>query len=69
MRKIFATAVLGIITLSSCKKDHTCSCTASNANYNYAYTTNSKKKAAQEACDTYAASYTSAYPGGQCSLK
>jgi hypothetical protein len=69
MKKIFATATLGALALSSCKKDHTCSCTASNANYNYAYTTNSKKKAAQEACDTYEASYASAYPGGQCELK
>lgn len=69
MKKIFAIAVLGVITLSSCKKDHTCACTATDSSDNYSYTIKAKKKDAKDACQVYGTSYANAYEGGKCELK
>ena len=51
MRKfIFAAAVLGAMTLSSCKKDYTCECT-SNGSVIYSGTVHGTKSDAQAACN------------------
>jgi hypothetical protein len=70
MKKIFAIAVLGVITLSSCKKDYTCACTATNSAYNVSAAYKGvKKKDAEKSCDTFGTSYASSTPGGKCELK
>jgi hypothetical protein len=70
MKKIFAIAVLGVITLSSCKKDYTCACTATDSSDNISIAYKGvKKKDAESTCDTYSTSYASVTPGGKCEIK
>lgn len=56
----------GAFALTSCKKDYTCSCTASGVTVDYTIQ-DAKKKDAQDACD--ASSTTYSIIGGSCELK
>jgi hypothetical protein len=66
MKKFIAIAALGVLTLASCKKDYTCSCTAAGLTTDSVYK-DVKKKDAEKACD--AASVNYALISGSCSLK
>lgn len=68
MKKYLAIAVLGSITLASCKKDYTCACTANNQTYNFAYTIKTKRGNARETCQEYAKEYAATHAGGRCEL-
>lgn len=52
MKKVLAIAVLGVLTLASCKKDYTCTCTASSGGMSVSQSTtiNDTKKKAEDAC-------------------
>lgn len=64
---VLAVAALGLISLTSCKKDYTCTCSGGSMT-SIAYPFNKMKKSdAQSACDTYNATFKLA--GGSCSLK
>ncbi|MBS1686690.1 MAG: hypothetical protein JSS76_18265 [Bacteroidetes bacterium] len=65
---IFAAAVLGVFTLSSCKKDYTCECTYSVAGMSQTVSTtvHGTKSDAQAACNNVATAGGSSY---SCSLK
>jgi|GEM_PF-1261258 len=69
MKKYFAIAVLGVMTLSSCKKDYTCYCTANNQVYNFAYTIKTKKNKARETCKVFVQEYAKTHAGGNCELR
>lgn len=63
-----AIAAIGLISLASCKKDYTCTCTdpndpTSNASFTFK---DAKKKDAKKACDGWHSIY--AMDGGSCSL-
>jgi hypothetical protein len=63
-----AIAAFGLISLASCKKDYTCTCTdpadpTSNQNFTFK---DVKKKDAKTACDTWNALYS--IDGGKCEL-
>ena len=69
MKKIIgvaAFAVLGMVALSSCKKDYTCECTLGTTTASTVYK-DIKKKDAESACTSL--STTWALAGGSCSLK
>lgn len=68
MKKFIAVAFLGVLILTSCKKDYTCACTFTGGNtpLNLDYK-NVTKKDAKEACD--AATTTYAAIGGTCAIK
>ena len=55
-------------TMSSCKKDYTCECTATDTTLNITYTAKMKKKDAQSWCDSWNSSFQ-VYDGGKCTLK
>jgi hypothetical protein len=67
MKKVLMFAVAGLFVagLASCKKDHTCTCTAGGSSSTTTFP-DTKKKDAQDACD--ALSVLSAIGGGSCSL-
>jgi len=69
MKKIIMS--LSIIALfagtTSCKKDYTCSCTATDTFWNVSYTQNMKKKDATAWCDTWNGSGTGV-DGWACTL-
>lgn len=68
MKKILFVAVLGMITLSSCKKDYTCACTfTGGATLNIAIEKSSKKDA-ESACDSAESTYKVADAAASCSL-
>lgn len=69
MKKYFAIAVLGVITLSSCKKEHTCSCTASDPKFNTAYIIKDTEQGAKNSCEDYGKEYAGGTAGGTCELK
>jgi len=69
MKKYFAIAVLGALTLSSCQKEHTCSCTASNPTFNTAYIIKDTQKNAKDECENYGKEYAGGTAGGTCELK
>lgn len=64
----FVAAAVAVISLSSCKKDYTCECTADDDFYNVSYTEEMKKKDAEEWCDSWD-SQGNGISGWQCSLK
>ncbi|MFA6149860.1 MAG: hypothetical protein WC716_00980 [Chitinophagaceae bacterium] len=64
---VLAVAALGLISLTSCKKDYTCSCTGGTIPYEYKYT-KVKKADAKTACETQNTAYK-AIGAGSCALK
>lgn len=62
---VFAVAALGLISLTSCKKDYTCTCTVSGQTIKAAYV-KVKKSDAQKSCDAAGVTYSSV--GGKCTL-
>lgn len=62
MKKVLFVAVLGMLTLASCKKDYTCECTTTVLGFSSSATTIVKgtKKDAKAACEngTNATTYT-----------
>lgn len=62
-------AALALLSLTSCKKDYTCTCTdPADPTSNQAFPfKDAKKKDAQSACDQWNSLY--AIDGGSCSLK
>ena len=66
MKKFIAIAALGVLTLASCKKDYTCSCTINGVTTDSMYK-DIKKKDAETACDAATATFAAA--GGTCTLK
>ena len=69
MKKVIgvaAFAVLGMVALSSCKKDYTCECTIGGSTSSTVYE-DVKKSDAESSCT--ALSNTAAIIGGSCSLK
>lgn len=64
---VLAVAALGLVSLTSCKKDYKCECSGGSAPA-ISYPFNKMKKSdAQSACDTYNATFKIA--GGSCTLK
>lgn len=63
---IAAFAVLGMVALSSCKKDYTCECTVGGSTSSTVYE-DIKKSDAEDACTSL--STLAALGGGSCSLK
>lgn len=64
----FVAAAVAVISLSSCKKDYTCSCTANNDMNDISYTEEMKKKDAEEWCDSWDTS-GQGIEGWKCELK
>lgn len=64
---IFAIAALGLISLTSCKKEYTCSCTIAGSTTDVKSGTKIKKSEAETWCNALNA--TSAIGGGSCKLK
>lgn len=70
MKKVIgvaAFAVLGMVALSSCKKDYTCECTSSGGDSTSIVYEDIKKKDAESACTSL--NTNAAIFGGSCSLK
>jgi hypothetical protein len=63
---VLAVAALGLISLTSCKKDRTCKCTSSTINQDYPLL-KSTKKDATTACDALNTQWT--LLSGKCELK
>lgn len=64
---VLAVAALGLISLTSCKKDYTCSCSGGTSTA-ISYPLNKMKKSdAKAACDTWNTAFT--VGGGKCELK
>lgn len=71
MKKTFgllAAVLLVVGTMSSCKKDYTCSCTGDGWSLDAKYT-KVKKKDAQSSCDSAESTYKSGDPTASCTLK
>jgi len=69
MKKIIgvaAFAVLGMVALSSCKKDYTCACTVGTTTDSTVYK-DIKKKDAEAACSTLSTQV--AIVGGSCAIQ
>lgn len=64
---IFAIAALGLISLTSCKKEYTCSCTGAGQTTDVKTGSKVKKSDAKTWCNALSAQY--AILGGSCSLK
>ena len=66
MKKLALIAFVGVLALTSCKKDYTCDCTIANQTTSTAYNGLSKKEAkdTKVACDN--ANATAAIFGGSC---
>ncbi|MGC4056907.1 MAG: hypothetical protein QM743_02150 [Chitinophagaceae bacterium] len=64
---IFAIAALGLISLTSCKKEYTCSCTAAGQTTDVKTEKKVKKSEAEDMCSALSAQY--AILGGSCALK
>ncbi len=65
MKKILLlVAVVSALSVTSCKKDYTCTCTYTSGSYNYTsvYTVHNTKKKATDACTALATS------GETCSI-
>ena len=70
MKKVIAFgafAVLGVVALSSCKKDYTCTCTVNGGTISATYT-KVKKADAEEACSSSETTYKVADASASCSL-
>ena len=73
MKKLFSIAAVNValVSLSSCKKDYSCSCTYTIEGIGEQTQTlalpDVKKKDAESACDTWKAQYSTF--GGTCELK
>lgn len=66
MKKLltFGVAIAAIASMTSCKKDYTCSCTGIPLIDTYSYTIpDAKKSDAEDACSAYATTV-----GGTCSI-
>ncbi|WP_157977045.1 hypothetical protein [Taibaiella helva] len=59
--------LLGILLVSSCKKDYTCTCTVERTKYIYEYP-NQMKSEAKESCDQQDAAARMTDPNGNCTL-
>ena len=64
---VLAVAALGLISLTSCKKDYTCACSGGTGTAITYPLNKMKKKDAQTACDTWNNGFK--VLGGSCSLK
>lgn len=62
---VLAVAALGLISLTSCKKDYTCTCTVSGQTIKIAIP-KAKKSDATKTCDAATTTYSTV--GGKCSL-
>ena len=51
MKKIIFVAAFGLLTLASCKKDYTCTCTAVGTTISSSTTLHATKKDATTACE------------------
>jgi hypothetical protein len=58
MKKFIAIAALGVLTLASCKKDYTCTCTSTSGGLTASVSTtiNDTKKNAEDTCSAKSAS-------------
>lgn len=67
MKKVLAIAALGVFVLSSCKKDYTCTCTASGFSQSEPYTA-MKKKEAEDKCDKKQSDIQTINPNVTCTI-
>ena len=72
MKKLLSIAAVtvALVSLSSCKKDYTCTCTFTGVGGSQEAVlqlNDSKKKDAESACDTWSTQYSTV--GGTCELK
>ena len=58
-------ALFGVLSMTSCKKDYTCTCTIGGVTYPYTYS-KVKKSVAKTNCDNQ--NTAAAVAGGSCSL-
>lgn len=66
MKKLLLVAAVAAFTMTSCKKDYTCTCTEDGKSYNFEMK-DVKKKDAKDACNTLGAMYIA--DGGSCDFK
>ncbi|MEX1191108.1 MAG: hypothetical protein WEA99_03980 [Brumimicrobium sp.] len=67
-KMFFVAAMVAVVSLSSCKKEYTCECTADDSNFAVSDTKEMKKKDAEEWCDE-ADEDGEGIPGFKCELK
>ena len=67
MKKVLAVAILGVIVLSSCKKDYTCECKGDMINISIAMD-KQKKKDAENSCDAAETTYKGGDASVNCTL-
>lgn len=71
MKKILIAVVVlaGTVSMTSCKKDYTCTCSATDTFYDMSYDLNDyKKKDAESVCDTWDSSDLGLIDGWGCTL-
>lgn len=68
MKKLLVLAIIaGAFTMTSCKKEYTCTCTTAGTSVDYKTGSKVKKSDATKWCDAYDAS--AKIGGGSCKLK
>lgn len=69
MKKITLSLAAGLLLFASCKKDWTCTCTASGVSYNAATYTDTKKADAEASCETVQNLAIIVAPTTSCSIE
>jgi hypothetical protein len=69
MKKLLAITALGVLTLTSCKKDYTCTCSSAASSYNFSETyPDQKKKDAEDLCTVRESQLKTLYTDAKCAL-
>ncbi|MBK7128826.1 MAG: hypothetical protein IPM74_02440 [Crocinitomicaceae bacterium] len=69
MKKAFIVLLVGgVIIFTSCKKEYSCTCTATDPFYDITYYEEMKKKEAQSWCDVKQSSFEAGITGWNCTL-
>lgn len=66
---VFAIAAIGLVSLTSCKKEHTCECSLNGTVVGTQIKIKDTKKKAKDACTANNALYASFGTGVSCDLK
>jgi hypothetical protein len=68
MKKVLFIAVLGVISLASCKKDYTCACKEDGVTWG-TYTVHTTKKKSKQMCEDNEATWKSVAPEVSCDIQ
>lgn len=69
MKKVFLVLAVVLVSLSSCRKDRSCTCTDNGTNLGTFSYTNVKRSEAKTYCQTSQTQYQTTNPGATCSLR